>query len=226
MKISVIVPVLNEEKTLSRLLSALYFSDGDELIVVDGGSSDATVDTAYGFTENVLVTRRGRGRQMNCGAKAAKGDIFLFLHADCMLPENGFRIIRDIMRDESVAVGAFDLGIDHPSFCFRVIEFGANLRSKVTSIPYGDQGVFMRKEVFERTEGFTEIPLMEDIEMAKRLKRVGKVVFVGPPVRTSPRRWLKEGPVYTTLRDWCLAVSYSFFDVSPGTLAKYYRDVR
>lgn len=226
MKISIILPVLNEETHISQILSAIPISDREELIVVDGGSRDRTVSFAAEFTKNVFMTRRGRGHQMNFGAERAGGEILLFLHADCRLPDNAFRAIRQVLSNTEISAGAFDLVIDHPSIWFRIIEIGANFRSRMTSVPYGDQGVFMRKEVFLAVGGFPDIPLMEDIAMARELKKRGKISFIRSPIRTSPRRWLKEGPIYTTLRDWTLAVSYSVFNVSPKRLQRFYRDVR
>jgi rSAM/selenodomain-associated transferase 2 len=217
---------LNEEKILGETLSSLHLTEGEELIVVDGESTDGTVSIARQFTDKVYVTKRGRGRQMNFGARHADGEILLFLHADCTLPHEGFRVIRKELKDNRVSAGAFDLRIDHRQFQFRVIECGANLRSHITSIPYGDQGIFMKKEVFERAGGFTEIPFMEDIEISRRLKRLGKIVFVRPHIKTSPRRWLNEGPVFTTIRDWAIAISFACLRISPHRLVKYYKDAR
>jgi rSAM/selenodomain-associated transferase 2 len=220
------MPVLNEEKNLPRTLSLLKLSENEELIVIDGDSSDNTVSVAKGFTDSVLVTGKGRGRQMNLGAEKADGSLLLFLHADCILPDTGFAAIRQTLKNADVSAGAFDLSIDHPDFSYRIIEVGANLRSRATSIPYGDQGLFMRKDVFMKVGGFADIPLMEDIEISRRLKNIGRIVFVRPPIRTSPRRWVKEGPLYTTGRDWAIALSYALFKKSPESLVKYYRDVR
>lgn len=225
-KITVIVPVLNEEKHLERTLSALPLTENEELIVVDGGSADGTVSLARGFTDKVLLTRSGRGHQMNLGAEKAGGDILLFLHADCTLPEGGFGMIRQALKDDRVSAGAFDLSIEHPKLRFRIVELGANLRSRLTSIPYGDQGMFLRKKVFDLLGGFADVPLMEDIEFSSRLKRAGKIVFLRPAIRTLPRRWLDEGVIYTTLRDWSIALSYRFLRVPPRRLLKHYRDVR
>ncbi|KPK45486.1 MAG: hypothetical protein AMK74_03340 [Nitrospira bacterium SM23_35] len=225
-RITVVMPVLNEEVVLNETLSSLHLSDHEELIVVDGGSTDNTVSIAHTFTDKVYITKRGRGHQMNFGAAKADGDILLFLHADCILPREGFGLIRTVLQDKEISAGAFDLSIVHPKLRFRIIEYGANLRSRMTSVPYGDQGLFMKQEVFEQSGGFPDIPIMEDIEISKRLKKAGKIVFVRPPIKTSPRRWLKEGPVFTTLRDWAIAVSFAFFKISPHRLIKYYEDVR
>ncbi|NOZ69685.1 MAG: glycosyltransferase family 2 protein [Deferribacteres bacterium] len=225
-KISIIMPVLNEAKNLRDTLRRLDLSSNEELIIVDGGSRDETMDIAREFTRRVYKTKTGRASVMNYGARKATGDILLFFHSDCILPDRGFEIIRETLRDSNVAAGAFFLGINHPGFCFRLIELGANLRSRFTSLLYGDQGMFLRKEVFEKVGGFADIPLMEDIEISGRLKKLGKIVFVMPPIKASPRRWLKEGAVYTTLRDWALALSYTVLKVSPETLIKYYKEVR
>lgn len=226
MNISVIIPSLNEENTIGRALSCLGLEEHDEVIVVDGGSSDRTVSVASEFTKNVYTTKRGRGRQLGYGAVKAHGDILLFLHADCSLPDGALTMIRKALNDETVAFGAFDLAIDHSSFCFRVIEAGANLRSRMTRIAYGDQGMFVRKDVYTGIGGFSDIPLMEDIDISKRLKNEGKARFIQPPIKTSPRRWLKEGLLYTTLRDWKIALSYSMLNVRPERLNKQYRDIR
>ena len=225
-KISIIIPVLNEEHSLERTLSHLSPGEFEELIIVDGKSEDKTVTIARGFTDKVFVTDKGRGRQMNEGAKRAGGDILLFLHADTFLPQDAFPMIRSVLENKRVSAGTFFLGIDHPSVTFRFIEWGTNLRSSFTRIPYGDQGLFLRKEVFESIGGFAEIPLMEDIEIAKRLKKEGEIIFVREPVLTSPRRWLKEGAFYTTIRDWAIALAFTVFHVSPEKLSRYYRDAR
>jgi hypothetical protein len=163
---------------------------------------------------------------MNYGAEKAEGDILLFLHADCVLPPGGFDLIRRTLDDNSVSAGAFTLGIDHPGIRYRVIEFGANLRSRVLSIVYGDQGIFMRKETFILLGGYADIPLMEDIEISDRLKKEGRIVLVKPRITVSPRRWLAEGALFTTFRDWSIAFLYRFIRVSPETLIKFYRTVR
>ncbi|PNX53057.1 MAG: hypothetical protein BV458_06430 [Thermoplasmata archaeon M9B2D] len=224
--ISVIIPVLNEEIHLAKTLSSLTIGRNEELIVVDGGSSDRTCEIARQFTSQVFRTGCGRGRQMNYGASKSNGGFLLFLHADCIPPADSFRLIRDTLSRNGVSAGAFDIVIDHPSICFRLIEKGANLRSRITSTPYGDQALFVTRDLFEEIGGFNDIPLMEDISIAGKLKKSGKIHFLEEPVLTSPRRWLEEGLLYTTLRDWSLAISFSVFGVSPRKLINYYRDVR
>lgn len=220
------MPVLNETKSLHNILRQLRLSNNEELIVVDGGSADETLSIAGEFTGKVFRAKSGRASVMNYGAQKAVGDILLFLHADCILPDNAFPLIREVLGDKKVAAGGFDLGISDPGLRFRIIESGANLRAHVTSLLYGDQGMFLRKQIFDNIGGFADIPLMEDIEISLRLKKLGKIVFIKSPIKASPRRWLKEGVLYTTFRDWSIAFSYTFLKISPEKLTRYYKDVR
>jgi glycosyltransferase involved in cell wall biosynthesis len=206
-KISIIMPVLNEASTLRSTLSPLTLSEREELIIVDGGSTDDSLSIAREFTDKVF-------------------HILLFLHADCMLPDNGFDAVRQAVRDRSIAAGAFFLNIAHRGLSYRIIEQAANIRSRATSLLYGDQGMFLRKDIFDRIGGFPDIPLMEDIEISGRLKKEGKLIFINPPIQASPRRWLSEGIIYTTLRDWTIAFLYTFLKVSPEKLITYYKNIR
>jgi len=225
-KISIVVPVLNEADNLRISLHQLDLNDNEELIIVDGGSSDNTVSIARDFTAKVFEAKTGRASVMNFGAGQATGDILLFLHADCTLPDDGFTLIRDTLHKRNIAAGAFPLQIDHPGLGFRLIESVSNFRSRMTSLIYGDQGMFLRKEMFDHIGGFADIPLMEDIEISRRLRKEGRIVFIKQPIKASPRRWLKEGITYTTLRDWSIAFSYTFIKISPERLIKYYKEVR
>lgn len=204
----------------------MNLSDSEDLIVVDGGSDDSTVSIAREYTGRVLSSGRGRAKQMNAGAEAAEGDILFFLHADCAMPEGGFDEMRNLLADRRISAGGFWLSIEHPGLAFRIIERGSNLRSAVTRLIYGDQGMFLRTATFRKIGGFAEIPLMEDIEISRRLKQEGKIAFANPPIRTLPRRWIEEGAFITTLRDWKRAISYTVFKASPEKLSRRYRDVR
>lgn len=220
------MPVFNEAKNLRNTLGQLRLSDNEELIVVDGGSVDGTLSIAREYTGKVFQTRSGRASVMNFGAQKAEGDILLFLHADCILPDNAFALLRGVLGDKRVAAGGFDLGISDPRVRFRIIESAATIRAHMTSLIYGDQGMFLKKDIFDSIGGFADIPLMEDIEISLRLKKLGKIVFLRPPMKASPRRWLREGVLYTTFRDWLTAFSYTFLKIDPGKLVKYYKDVR
>ncbi len=231
-RISVIVPALNEEACIKESLLALRQpGSAVEIVVVDGGSRDLTKQIAGGIADRVLVSPRGRAVQMNAGAAAASGDILIFVHADCILPPGAYDAVRAALADDSVAAGAFDLRIEHEGAWARLVEWIANRRSRLTRVPYGDQGFFTRKKTFENIGGFADIPLMEDMEIALRIKRLkpfgrGRIVFLDKRILASPRRWMKEGVVRTTLRDWALALAYTVFKVPPERLARHYGDVR
>jgi len=226
LKISIVMPVLNEAENLRNTLGHLHLSENEELIIVDGGSVDGTVSIAREFTDKVFTAKTGRASVMNFGAQNAQGDILLFLHADCILPDNSFTLIREVLRNKNIAAGAFALRIDSKKTVFRIIEIFSNLRAVLTSLIYGDQGMFLRKETFNRLGGFADIPLMEDIEISLRLNKAGKIVFLKQAITVSSRRWVKEGIVYTTLRNWINAFSYTFLKVSPEKLVRQYKDVR
>ncbi|UCH80519.1 MAG: TIGR04283 family arsenosugar biosynthesis glycosyltransferase [Nitrospiraceae bacterium] len=225
-KISIIIPVINEAGILRNTLSSINVTSDEELIVVDGGSTDETMSIAQEFTDKVLVSKTGRASVMNFGAEKAEGDILLFLHADCILPDQGFYMIRETLKNQKTAAGGFYLSIDEHGPGFRLIEYMANVRARLTSLIYGDQGMFVKRDIFKKVGGFSDMPLMEDIDISRKLGRLGRIVFLNPPIKASARRWLVEGAVFTTLRDWTIAFSYSFLRISPEKLIKYYKEVR
>ncbi len=169
------------------------------------------------------ISEKGRGNQMNLGASLAAGDILIFLHADTILPHDALELIETAMEDISCIAGAFDLAIDSERPAFRLIEKAASFRSRMTRIPYGDQTIFIRKSGFRDLGGFNNIPIMEDVEFMRSIKKgKGKICIIGTAVLTSPRRWEKEGIVYTTLRNWLLIALY-LCGVKPEKLIRFYR---
>lgn len=229
MKISIIIPVLNEEALLPRTLDRLECFSGVEIILVDGGSTDGTDALLQSWSgrpssQNRVVLRgdRGRARQMNAGAKRAAGEIFLFLHADSLLPDGAIDAIREAMRLPAVGGGAFRFKIDSEHRFLKILETLVNLRSSLLKLPYGDQGIFVRRERFEQLGGYADLPLMEDVDFIRRLKKTGKTVLLDRPILTSPRRWLREGMYRTTLRNIML-ISLYFAGVHPRRLERWCR---
>ncbi|HEY5931655.1 MAG TPA: TIGR04283 family arsenosugar biosynthesis glycosyltransferase [Nitrospira sp.] len=230
MTISVIIPTLNEEKSLPRTLACLSAAALTEIIIVDGGSTDGTLSLAQEFcarTANarIITAPRGRARQMNEGAKAGQGDILLFLHADTQLPAQAGRIVESALAKHTAVGGRFNVRFDSPSAWGRIISFFMNRRSRLTGIATGDQALFVRRQVFELLGGFSEIPLMEDIEFSARLQQAGRTVALRDIVITSFRRWDTQGPLRTVLLMWTMRFLY-WIGVSPHQLARVYRSVR
>ncbi len=222
-RISVIVPVINEQKQLATTLSHVHLTLGDELIVVDGGSTDQTLDIARQFATEVLTSPPGRARQMNLGAARATGDILLFLHADTHLPPSGLDAVRHVMQLPRIVGGAFRLAIAPATPGLRLIAWGANLRARFGQLPYGDQALFVRRGLFETLGGYADEPFLEDVKLVLAMRRHGRLALVPKPVRTSGRRWLNEGVVYTSVRNNAIMALF-FCGVAPATLKRWYRD--
>ena len=190
-RISVIVPTLQEALRIGGRIAELRDLDLHELIVVDGGSTDRTPDLAEAAGARVIRAARGRGQQLNAGARAAEGDVLWFVHADVRVPADAPARIRAALADDRVVGGAFrtrtvdDVGARYPRL-LRV----ADLRASYTGLPYGDQAVFVRREAFDAVGGFPEIPLFEDLALSKRLRRVGRLAMLPGPVEVSGRRFL------------------------------------
>jgi rSAM/selenodomain-associated transferase 2 len=223
MTLSIIVPVLNEAENIVTTLSALapLRRRGAEVIVVDGGSRDATAEHAAPLADSVVHAPRGRASQMNAGAARAKGDVLLFLHADTRLPSDADRLVVDGLRNSGRAWGRFDVRIEGRHPLLPVVAASMNLRSRLTGICTGDQAMFVRREAFRKAGGFPEIPLMEDIAFSRALKRVSPPLCLRARVTTSGRRWEKDGVLRTVLLMWRLRLSY-FLGVQPETLARRY----
>lgn len=218
---SVIVPTFNEDANLAATLRQLAEHPDVELIVVDGGSADRSIEIAQRFTPYVFITQPGRAQQMNIGARHATGDILLFLHADTfLLPGALDEIQRRIIADGAVG-GAFDLHLDSPRRLHKFIARVSSRRSRLLRLPYGDQGIFVWRQVFDVLGGFPEIPIMEDIAFARLLRRAGHMTFIPSGLVSSARRWHANGVVKTTLVNWWITLLF-FLRVPPGRLRRAY----
>jgi rSAM/selenodomain-associated transferase 2 len=220
--LSVVIPALNEAGGIPATLSALrpLRAAGQEIIVVDGGSSDATAALAEQAGARVIRGPRGRARQMNAGAGVARGDVLWFLHADTLAPAGAMEAI--VRALETSPWGRFDVRLSGGHPLLRWVEAMMNHRSRLTGIATGDQGLFMRRELFEQVGGFPDLPLMEDIAISKRLKRIAPPACLSERLLTSSRRWEQRGVSRTIVLMWWLRLAY-FLGVSPRRLAEWYR---
>ncbi|MGM0486767.1 MAG: TIGR04283 family arsenosugar biosynthesis glycosyltransferase [Planctomycetota bacterium] len=221
-RISVIIPTLNEADYLPRTLSGLGEAEDLEVIVVDGGSNDGTTEIAERMGRRVLHAPPGRALQMNAGARTAHGSILLFLHADTCVPPAFDSTLLAILREPGVVGGAFRLRIDAPGLPFRLIERAVQIRSHRFQMPYGDQGIFISNETFEELGGFPVLPIMEDFEFVRRLRRRGKIRIARLPVTTSGRRWQELGPWRATWINQRVILGY-YLGVSLERLTRWYR---
>ena len=222
-RLSIVVPVLDEAANLRRLLPDLAARcPGAEVVVVDGGSRDGSAEVVRGCAAARLVEGpRGRARQMNAGARAARGDVLLFLHADTVLPDGAAAAIAAALADSRVVGGRFDVRFTSPRWPFRMIAALMNRRSRWSGISTGDQGIFVRRAAFDALGGYPDIPLMEDIELTRRLKRQGRLASLDLRVTTSSRKWEAEGIARTIALMWTLRLLY-FCGVSPARLHRWY----
>jgi rSAM/selenodomain-associated transferase 2 len=223
--VSVIIPTLNEEKSIAQVLADAVALRPHEVIVVDGGSKDRTREISEQLGAVVMITGPGRARQMNCGARRATGDILLFLHADTHLPPAALHDIVAALKNPRYVGGRFDVDLDGNHWLLKIIGAMINQRSRITKVGTGDQAIFVRREVFARMGGFPDIPLMEDIAFCRALKRLGGIACLRSKVRTSARRWETEGIWRTVIKMWTLKLLY-FAGVSPVTLKRFYADAR
>ena len=222
---SVIIPVFHEAPLINDTIGhVLDVSTGRsmEILVVDGGPSGDTIQAIRNGTIGTVIAEKGRGSQLNKGASLAKGEILLFLHADTRLPARAFGRIAAAMSKREITAGAFRLAINSSRFAFRIIEKGAWYRSRFLGLPYGDQAIFIRREDFLALGGFRNLPIMEDVDFMRRIrKKKGRVFILEEPIVTSARRWEGEGILYCTLRNWSLLLLF-FLGISPERLLKLY----
>ncbi|WP_375513440.1 TIGR04283 family arsenosugar biosynthesis glycosyltransferase [uncultured Nostoc sp.] len=221
-KISIIIPAINEAGNIKKAIATTQGSINIEIIVVDGGSDDDTVEIAQSLGVKIISSSPGRAVQMNVGAVTANGDILLFLHADSRLPSGFDDMIRTALQHPETVAGAFNLRIDASLLSLRWVELGVNLRSHFYQMPYGDQAIFLTKQVFQQIGGFPELPIMEDFELMRRLKRTGRIVIIPTPVVTSARRWLQKGVFKTTLLNQIVIIAY-LLGISPERICRWYR---
>jgi rSAM/selenodomain-associated transferase 2 len=223
MKISVVIPTLNEESHIVKTLQSVFRQDGDyEVYVVDGGSTDNTVAIAKRYT-TVINSKRGRAIQMNAGANLCRGDVLLFLHGDTLLPDNGFRELRKRMRNDTVSGGSFYIAFDADNFILRGVSFIT--RFSFGLFHFGDQGIFVRRDVFQKLRGYKEIPIMEDYDFYKRLRKQGKVILIRMPVISSARRFIKKGVIRQLLINKFVVLAY-WAGVDIQTIKRFYDDMR
>jgi rSAM/selenodomain-associated transferase 2 len=226
MSLSIIIPTLNEAAVLAQTLAAIGVeSNVDpniEVLVVDGGSQDDTCAIAQTWGAKLLRSQPGRAQQMNLGAESAQNDILLFLHGDTLLPSGYYGLIKAAIAQPHTIAGAFDLTIDAPDLSLRLVEWGVRLRSRLLQLPYGDQGIFLKRETFARIGGYPNLAIMEDYQLIQNLKRLGKIAIVPIPVKTHPRRWRKLGILRTTVLNQIMILGYHL-GIPPERLRTWYR---
>jgi rSAM/selenodomain-associated transferase 2 len=224
MPVSVIIPTLNEAACIADTVRVVRALGPHEVIVVDGGSTDGTREQAAA-ADLVLAAPRGRARQMNAGAALASGDVLLFLHADCTLEAGALAAAERCLHTPGVVAGCFRQVILARGLLYRSIDWCASARVRLTGLAYGDQGLFLRRDLFQRIGGFPELRFLEDLFFSRRLRRLGRIVIAPRRVFVSPRRWRQVGLVRQTLRNWGLT-ALAAAGVSPDRLARFYPAIR
>jgi rSAM/selenodomain-associated transferase 2 len=224
MQLSIVVPMLNEERAIARTLASLRAgAPGAEIIVVDGGSRDLSVERARPLADRVIQAPRGRARQMNAGARDARGGVLAFVHADTLVPPTFASDIADALSDSVTVGGRFDVELSDRAFVYRLIGALISLRSRLSRTATGDQAIFVRRGVFESLGGYREIDICEDLDFARRLKRKGPVACVRSRVVTSARRWREHGVARTVFTMWAIRLAF-LCGVPPARLGRLYAD--
>ena len=222
MKLSIIIPALNEEQNIRLSIERARALNPHEVLVVDGGSTDQTCCIAAELKCRLIHSQPGRAIQQNLGADLSTGDTLLFLHADCWLPPQAAHQIESALKSPETPGGAFCQSIGRTGMVFRCLEAGNALRVCCTRIAFGDQGIFLRRDIFEQLGKFPRIPLMEDVLLMRRLRDQGRLALLPGPLHVDARRWERHGPIRQTLRNWLLLTAERL-GISPDHLADFYR---
>ncbi len=222
MQISAIIPVVNEPTKIQYAIEKAWLAGADEVIVVDGNSSDDTFRLAQESNCSVFQSTPGRATQLNHGVKQANGVVVLFLHVDTWLEAGACDQIRACLLDDHVQAGAFEQRIDSNRRLIKWIEKGNARRVRWFNLAYGDQGIFLRKQVFESIGGFPEVKLMEDYILSQKLRKISSFALLPGPLHVDARRWERHGPFRQTLRNWCITAAYRL-GISPDRLAGFYQ---
>ncbi len=221
LRISVVIPALNEAACIERAVATAWAAAVDEVLVVDGGSHDATVALAKSSGARTIIGRRGRAVQQNLGAAESAGDVLLFLHADNWLAPSVGQQIRECLSASEILAGAFSQRIEATGLLYRLLERGNAARVRWCGLAYGDQAIFMRKSVFQRLEGFPQVELMEDLLLMREFRKTSRPVLLPGPVFVDPRRWQRKGILRQTFCNWALLSAHAL-GVAPERLARYY----
>lgn len=221
MSLSVVIPALDEGECIEAALASAA-APGVEVVVVDGGSRDETVRRARAQGARVLASAPGRARQLEAGARAASGDVLLFLHADTRLPGGWSEAVRQALRDPAVSGGAFRFAFDRRSPGLRIVEWGARARVALFGLPYGDQAIFLRRSVLEASGGVPQVPILEDLDLVRAMRRRGRLALLPLPAVTSARRYASRGVFRTMFRNWLAAAAWAL-GLDRARVAAWYR---
>lgn len=221
MEISVVIPALNEQGQIERAVCSSWRLDPLEVVVVDGGSHDQTAARARQAGARVVPARRGRGPQLNEGARRARGELLLFLHADCWLEPDAARQIQRAFTPGDLAWAAFRQRIDGHGPGYRLLEAGNAWRARRLGLAYGDQGLVVHRDLLRQVGGFPDLPLMEDVGLMRRLRGSGRRALLDGPIHVSPRRWQQNGIVRQTVRNWTLLALYRLGVPLEGLVRRY-----